>query len=512
MNAPPFPLNTPSLQMAESVVKTLRDRGFAAYFVGGCVRDLVMGLQPQEVDIATDATPDEVQELFPNTVAVGAPFGVVLVLVGEKKFEVATFRSEASYTDGRHPEAVHYAKTPEEDSRRRDFTLNALFYDPLESRLLDFHGGREDMGRKVIRAIGDPQERFREDKLRLLRAVRFAVRFGFEIENRTRQAIVKAASEIHRVSAERIRDELTRLLIEGYSHAGFVLLDELGLLKEVLPELPAMKGVEQPPEFHPEGDVWVHTMLVLKGMDETIGALRDSSPPPEHTRSEDRSRRSDSLPQTEKGSSDIRPLTSDFNEAFHSIAPRPVTEHLDPGTYPSPILAWGALLHDVGKPATFKRAPDRIRFDGHMELGARAARQIGHRLRMSNEEIDAIAELVLEHLKFKDVRQMRTATLKRFVRREHFAEHLELHRLDCLASHGNLEAYEFTLNFARALKPEEARPKAILTGHDLIELGYTPGPRFKAILTALEDAQLENQIADRNSARQFLAQEFPLKT
>lgn len=512
MNAPPFPLNTPSLQMAESVVKTLRDRGFAAYFVGGCVRDLVMGLQPQEVDIATDATPDEVQELFPNTVAVGAPFGVVLVLVGEKKFEVATFRSETSYTDGRHPEAVHYAKTPEEDSRRRDFTLNALFYDPLENRLLDFHGGREDMGRKIIRAIGDPQERFREDKLRLLRAVRFAVRFGFEIENQTRQAIVKAASEIHRVSAERIRDELTRLLTEGYSHAGFVLLDELGLLQEVLPELPAMKGVEQPPEFHPEGDVWAHTLLVLKLMDETKAALQSFFLPGYETTPEAGSQTPDSPRASHEENSSFRLLASGFNDSAQSITSLGDSGHPSTENYPSPILAWGALLHDVGKPATFKRAPDRIRFDGHMELGARAARQIGHRLRMSNEEIDAIAELVLEHLKFKDVRQMRTATLKRFVRREHFAEHLELHRLDCLASHGNLEAYEFTLNFARALKPEEARPKAILTGHDLIDLGYTPGPRFKAILTALEDAQLENQIADRDSARQFLAQEFPLKT
>jgi poly(A) polymerase len=480
MTMPPLSLDTPRLKTAASVVERLRRRGHEAYLVGGCVRDLLMGMTPQEADIATSARPDVVEEIFSNTVAVGAQFGVVLVIENDMRFEIATFRTEGASSDGRHPDSVLYAHSAEEDSARRDFTINALFYDPASGALLDFHGGQEDIRQKIIRAIGHPRERFQEDKLRLLRAVRFAVRFGFELESRTRQSIVELAPEICRVSAERVREELTRILREGNSHRGFLLLDELGLLRHILPELEKMKGIEQPPEFHPEGDVWVHTMQMLKLMDETKG--RESGARGQKV--EGTGRKSDD--ENQEG-------PSLYND-----------------TYPPAILAWAVLFHDVGKPATFERLPDRIRFNGHMEVGAGIARQIGRRLRMSNDEIEAIAELVLDHLKFKDVFKMKTSTLKRFVRRERFLEHLELHRLDCLASHGNLDAYHFVRDFGSSLKPEDARPKLFLNGNDLMDLGYTPGPEFKKILTALEDAQLESLITDRETALEFLKHAFPL--
>lgn len=515
MTAVDFPLDQALLRSAASIVGTLRDRGHAAYFVGGCVRDLVMGLTPKDVDIATSATPEEVEEIFPITVSVGAQFGVVIVICDDVQFEVATFRYDSASGDGRHPDYVRFSKTPEEDAKRRDFTVNALFYDPIENQLLDFHGGRRDIEQKIIRAIGNPRDRFQEDKLRMLRAVRFAVRWGYTIEAQTRQAIVESAAQIHQVSAERVHDELTRILTEGHSNPGILLLDDLGLLKEVLPELLPMKGVEQPPEFHPEGDVWVHTVLLLKFMDETKEVLKSERQEARGRKQEDTSElewRSDVRGQKKPASTDVsstsdslkRPLTSDL----WPLAPETFSPSSD--TYPSPVLAWAALLHDVGKPATFERAPGRIRFNGHMEVGAKMARQMGRRLRMSNEEIDAIAELVLDHLKFKDVERMRASTLKRFVRRPYFAEHLELHRLDCLASHGNLEAYHFVRHYAKNLKPEEARPPRLVTGEDLIELGHSPGPEFKKILMALEDAQLENQIVDRESAIEFVRQKFPI--
>ncbi|MBZ5534962.1 MAG: HDIG domain-containing protein [Acidobacteriia bacterium] len=524
MTAIQFPLDTPLLRSAAAIVKVLRDHNFEAYFVGGCVRDLVMGRVPKDVDIATSATPDVVQEIFPSTVAVGESFGVVIVLREGIHFEVATFRSDNAYSDGRRPDSVSYSASAAEDSRRRDFTINALFYDPLEARLLDFHGGRDDIERKIVRAIGSPGERFREDKLRMLRAVRFAARFGFMIEAGTRQAIVDAAAEIKQVSAERQRDELTRILTEGHSQRGFRLLDDLGVLAYLLPEVRDLKGVEQPPEFHPEGDVWEHTMLLLHCMDETkkevsgVGGqasgksmeggepgsqkleVRGQKPDAKGENSEVGGRKS----ETAKGRASA--FSGNWELATGNF---PLPWNLSPVSYPTPLLAWAALLHDIGKPATFRRAPDRIRFDGHVETGARMARQIGRRFRMSNEETEAIAELVLDHLRFKDVQKMRPSTLKRFVRREQFAEHLELHRLDCLACHGNLEAYYFTRAYAQTLTPEEARPKPFLTGSDLIDLGYAPGPEFKKILTALEDAQLENQIKDRESALEYLQRRFP---
>jgi poly(A) polymerase len=375
---------------------------------------------------------------------VGAQFGVVVVTADSQEgnrlqAEVATFRSDVGYSDGRHPDAVVYTKSAEEDVKRRDFTINGLLLDPQTNKVLDYVGGRDDLRAGIIRAIGHPQQRFREDKLRMLRAVRFAARFASTIEPETLRAIQNLAPEVMQVSAERVRDELTKLLTEGSARRGFELLDETGLLPQVLPEIPRMKGVEQPPQFHPEGDVWIHTRMMLEG--------------------------------------------------------------LKPGC--SPTLAWGVLLHDVGKPPTFtppSGPSGRIRFDRHVEVGARMAEDICARLRFSNADIGQIVALVANHLRFKDVPQMKPATLKRFARLHRFEEHLELHRLDCMSSHRNLENYEFMRRFLAETPPEEVRPARLLTGDDLISLGLRPGPRFKEILETAEDAQLDGKIATHDEA------------
>jgi poly(A) polymerase len=434
-------------ELADRICRTLRANGHQAFLAGGCVRDLLLGREPADFDVATDAVPARVQELFPNSNAVGAQFGVILVVDGETHTEVATFRSDVSYSDGRHPDAVVYARTPREDVQRRDFTINGLLIDPQTEEVLDYVGGRADLEAKVIRAIGEPSRRFTEDKLRMMRAARFAARLGYAIEPATADAIREHAREITEVSAERQRDELTKILTEGAARRGFELLEELRLLAQVLPEVTRMKGVEQPPQFHPEGDVWIHTRLMLEG--------------------------------------------------------------LAPGC--SPTLAWGVLFHDVGKPPTF--APPagpggRIRFDGHVEVGARMAEEICRRLRFSNEEIAQIVLLVENHLRFKDASEMRASTLKRFVRLTRFEEHLELHRLDCLSSHRNLEAYEYVSRFLKETPPEEVRPPRILTGDDLRELGFAPGPVYKQILRAVEDAQLESRLKDRHEALEFVRANF----
>ncbi|HTX16072.1 MAG TPA: CCA tRNA nucleotidyltransferase [Candidatus Baltobacteraceae bacterium] len=438
--------------LAEHVCRILREAGHQAYFVGGCVRDILLGREPTDYDVATDATPDRVQQLFPGSLAVGARFGVIVVIetsaVGDSlQVEVATFRSDIGYSDGRHPDQVAYAETAQKDVKRRDFTINALLLDPQTNEVLDFVGGRDDLRAGVIRAIGNAEDRFREDKLRMVRAVRFAARFGYAIEGATFAAIVKLAPEIHQVSAERIRDELTKVLTEGQARRGFELLDETGLLRELLPEVARMKGVEQPPQFHPEGDVWIHTLLMI--------------------------------------------------------------EQLQSGC--SPTLAWGVLLHDVGKPPTFKppAGPNgRIRFDEHVEVGTRMAEEICRRLRFSNEDTAQIAALVEDHMRFKDVPQMKPATLKRFIRLDRFEEHLELHRLDCISSHGHLDNYEFVRRFVEETPPEEVRPPRLLTGDDLVQLGYSPGPAFKAILQAVEEAQLDGAVSTRQDALKLVEAKF----
>ncbi|HMD33105.1 MAG TPA: CCA tRNA nucleotidyltransferase [Candidatus Acidoferrales bacterium] len=431
-------------QLADRICAVLRDAGHQAYLVGGCVRDIELGRQPKDFDVATDARPERVQELFAGSVDVGAAFGVILVIDAESgaKVEVATFRSDLGYSDGRRPDAVEFAKTAEEDVRRRDFTINGLLRDPRDGRVIDYVGGLADLRAGIIRAIGDPVERFREDKLRMLRAARFAARFDYKIDEATFAAIREHPEEIAAVSAERVRDELTRILTEGGARRGFELLEECGLLEQVLPEVARMRGVEQPPEFHPEGDVWKHTLLLL-GM-------------------------------------------------------------LPAGA--SATLAWGALLHDVGKPPTF--APPsgpggRIRFDGHVEVGTSMAKEIARRLRFSGEETDQVAMLVAQHLRFIDVFEMRTATLKRFVRQPHFEEHMALHRMDCLASHGKLDAYEFVRKFVEETPPEAVRPPRLVTGDDLKSLGLPPGPAYRQIIEAVEEAQLEGRLSTREQALQF---------
>ena len=440
-------------ELAEHVCRTLRAAGHQAYLVGGCVRDILLGREPADYDVATDATPNRVQELFPRSLAVGARFGVIIVLDegdgdDSGQVEVATFRSDVGYSDGRHPDRVVYASTPQEDVRRRDFTINALMLDPDTNEVLDFVGGRDDLNAGIIRAIGRAEERFREDKLRMVRAVRFAARFGYAIEPATFEAIQKLAPEIRLVSAERIRDELTKLLTEGSARRGFELLDESRLLPELLPEISRMKGVEQPPQFHPEGDVWIHTRMMLDGL-----------------------------------------------PAGCSLT-----------------LAWGVLLHDVGKPPTFTppAGPNgRIRFDQHVEVGTRMAEDICRRLRFSNEDTEQIAVLVANHLRFKDAPQMKPATLKRFARLDRFEEHLELHRLDCLSSHRNLDNYNYVRKFLAETPPEEVRPPRLITGEDLKDMGFQPSVRFKEILRAVEDAQLNGKINTREEALRMVADTYP---
>jgi poly(A) polymerase len=450
-------MKSPAHIAALRVVERLRAAGNEAYFAGGCVRDLLLGIEAKDFDVATSATPDQVLALFPKTFAVGAHFGVILVCqdVGEREVvtEVATFRSDGVYLDGRHPAEVRFSTTVREDVLRRDFTINGMMLDPilqretcsLTSSVLDYVGGQNDLRDGIVRAIGDPRRRFEEDKLRMLRAVRFAARLDYAIEPETERAIRELAPAIVQVSRERVRDELTRMLTEGRAHRAFELLDRTGLLKQVLPEVHKMHGVEQPPESHPEGDVWIHTLLLL--------------------------------------------------------------EKLPAGA--SPTLAWGALLHDVGKPATFSHhPPDRIRFNGHVEVGVKIAHEILRRLRFSNEDCAQILSLVENHMRFGDVEKMKESTLKRFFRLPHFEEHLTLHRMDCLSSHGDLSLYDFARRKRQEMPEEEVHPALLVTGRDLIAAGYKPGPQFKQMLRIAEDAQLDGRIHSREEGLGLIREQF----
>src|ERR1017187_3727258 len=432
-----------SEELARAVIAKLREAGPQAYLVGGSVRDLLLGAAPKDFDVSTDARPERIVDLFPKSGQVGAHFGVVLVRDAGAQVEVATFRSDHDYNDGRGPASVHFESDPRADVLRRDFTINGLMMEAATGKVLDYVGGRADLERRVVRAIGEPDARFREDHLRLLRAVRFAARLGFEIESTTFEAMGRNHALILKVSAERVRDELTRILTEGGARRGFELLNASGMLADLLPEVAAMKGVEQPPEYHPEGDVWAHTLLLLEKLDRATATL-----------------------------------------------------------------ALGALLHDVGKPPTF-RVAGRIRFDGHVEAGVRLAHGILSRLRFSREETVQVEALVANHMRFADAPRMRESTLKRFLRLPRFDEHLELHRLDVLSSNRRLESYDLVKRKLEEIPEERLKPPALITGDTLIAAGYPPGPLFQQILVAVEDAQLDGAIATEAEGMALVRERFP---
>jgi poly(A) polymerase len=428
---------------ARALVQRLHDAGHMAYFAGGCVRDQLRGVEPHDIDLATSARPEQVQRLFPRTVAVGAHFGVIVVLEGGAEFEVATFRSDGAYVDGRRPEEVHFS-SPREDAARRDFTVNGMFFDPLKNEVIDFVNGREDLEKKVLRAIGDPAQRFREDRLRLLRAVRFAAALDFEIAPETWAAVCAHSGEIPAVSAERIREELVRIFVSPQRVRGFDLLVASGLMQAVLPEITALQGCEQPPQFHPEGDVFVHTRAMLE------------------------------------------------------LLPADV----------STALVFSVLFHDIGKPPTFAvDETGRIRFNGHDKVGAEMARGILERLRFPREESEAIVEAVEQHMVFKDVQQMRVAKLKRFMARAHFDDELALHKVDCASSHGALDNYDFLLQKREEFASAPLIPPPLITGHDLLALGWKPGKALGQALEAVQTRQLEGTLTSRAEALDWISRE-----
>ena len=429
---------------ARKIAARLRDEGHIAYFAGGCVRDMVRGFAPKDIDIATDASPEVVQNLFSHTYAVGAHFGVIVVLEDSFQFEVATFRSDDAYIDGRHPSAVHFS-SPQEDAKRRDFTINGMFYDSVAEKVIDFVGGRGDIDAKLVRAIGDAAQRFAEDRLRMLRAVRFATVLDYDIEKNTWDALVANAAWINDISAERIREELVRIFLSRNRVRGWDLLDASGLLRAILPEIEVMKGCKQPEQFHPEGDVFEHTRLMLQFLPEKV-----------------------SVP-----------------------------------------LVFSVLFHDVAKPRTATvDETGRIRFSGHDRLGAEMTEEIMRRLRFSGAEIEATVEMVRQHMVFKDVPNMRVAKLKRFMARPTFDEELELHRVDCQGSHRMLDNYEFLLRKREEFANEPIIPLPLVRGDDLIALGLKPGPKFGEILEAAETRQLEGSLRTWEEALEWVKREY----
>jgi poly(A) polymerase len=427
--------------IATDLVRQLQAAGFEAFWVGGCVRDFLLGRTPEDYDIATSATPPRIEALFERTIPVGKKFGVIIVVRDGHEFQIATFRAEADYTDGRHPGAVSYGDA-KADASRRDFTINGLFYDPVAGHLLDWVGGEADLKRKIIRTIGNPAERFAEDHLRLLRTVRFAAQLGFEIEAETFAAVRALAPRIQLISAERIREELWKLFRPPHAARGLQLLQDSGLLAEVLPEIAATRGCDQTPDYHPEGDVFNHLLAMLSQL------------PPD--------------------------------------APD--------------LLPWAALLHDVAKPVTAARNPDtgRVHFYNHERIGEEMSVRILERLRFPRKQIEEISRAVRFHMQFKDVPLMRKATLRRLLLRPTFPLELELHRLDCLGSHGQLDIYERLRAEARSLDEKPALKPPLLTGDDLMALGVKPGPGLGALLQELRDKQLQEEIATADEARAWV--------
>ena len=428
--------------LAIRIVQKFREAGHTSYFAGGCVRDMIMRCEPTDFDIATTATPDIIEKMFEKTVPVGKQFGVMIVVLDESQFEVATFRGETDYADGRHPNQVYFT-SPENDANRRDFTINGLFYDPIQSKVIDYVTGQADIQKKIVRTIGDPTTRFTEDKLRLLRAIRFANNLGFSIEKKTWDAIKQMASQITCVSHERIRDELIKLFTRKNAGDGLEMLFESGLLKHILPEIEMMKGVEQQPDFHPEGDVFVHTKILMNKLQN-----------------------------------------------------------------PSVTLAFGSLLHDVGKPETRSVENGRIRFYSHEHVGAEIAEKILRRLRFSNTEIEQILSCVTNHMKFANVKQMREGKLKQFITRANFLDELELHRIDCESSHGMLDNYSFLKGKIVEYQKENLKPKPFINGNDLIAIGIRPGPVIKQILEEAYTLQLEDKWKSKEEVLKWVRQKF----
>lgn len=431
-------------ETAFNIVNKLKNNGFETYLVGGCVRDAHMDIEPKDWDIATKATAEQVMRLFKKTIPVGVQFGVVRVIENNFDFEVATFRQDGKYIDGRRPEDVIFSSA-KEDVKRRDFTINGLLFDPDTNQTIDFCNGQKDIENKIIRTIGVAHERFTEDKLRMLRAIRFAVRLNFLIEEKTFNAISDLADKITEVSPERINEELTKILILPARAKGIKLMKKCGLLKHLLPSVAALDGVEQPPQFHPEGDCFKHTVLCLESLIEPV----------------------------------------------------------------SPELAWSALLHDIGKPPTMT-ITDRIRFNGHCEVGAKMADKILRDLHFSNDSRKKIVKSIKDHMKFKDVQNMRVNKLKRFIREDNFAEELNLHQADCMASHQMLDNYYFCKQKIEEFGPELIKQPNLISGADLISLGYKPGPLFKQMLTEIEDMMLENTITTKEEALAYIKKNFSI--
>ena len=426
---------------AHATASRLSEAGHVAYFAGGCVRDALLGTEPKDYDIATSATPDDVQALFPNSNAIGAHFGVILVKQDGFPFEIATFRHDGSYNDGRHPESVTFS-TPEDDATRRDFTANGLFQNPQSGEIIDFVSGQKDIDARVIKAIGRPSDRFQEDALRLMRAVRFATTLEFEIEPSTWSAICDNSDLLEKISSERIRDEFTRILVSNHPARGFDLLTESGLMRHIVPEVYDLIGCEQPPQWHPEGDVYTHTRIMLEMLEDD----------------------------------------------------------------PTPELALSVLLHDIGKPATYTydEADERIRFNGHDRVGAEMAEVILRRLKYSNQTTDEVCVMVANHMNFMNVQKMRTAKVKRFMARPTFEDEMELHRVDCASSNGFTDNYEFLRAKEEEFAAEPLIPTPLVTGKDLIDLGFKPGPEFKDILNQIQTEQLEGKLDDRDGAIQWI--------
>lgn len=436
-----------SFVSAHNIIKKLTSVGFKAYFVGGCVRDMLLNIVPKDFDVVTDALPEDIKKIFKKTIPVGEKFGIMIVLNNSIQTEVATFRSDCEYNDGRRPIAVTFSNE-KEDSMRRDFTINGLFYDVEKGTIIDYTGGMDDIKQKVIRCIGNPYERFREDKLRILRAIRFSLRFNFAIETETWNALTMFANKIEEVSKERIRDELTKIFIGSSPGKALSLINSSKILEKVLPEIAALKNIQQPKEFHPEGDVFEHTKIMLE------------------------------LSENEKAN---------------------ICE--------KELFPWAVIFHDVGKLKTME-ITGRIRFNNHDVVGSKMTAHIADRLKFSKSAKEYMVSMVRDHMKFISVNKMRKSTQKKFFRLSHFNDLLILLKLDCLASHGDLGLYETSCKIYKEISEEPLAPIPLIMGRDLIELGFEPSPEFKKILSSVEDLQLEGKINSKQEAIDFVEKTY----